>query len=220
MQENYILFLIILLVIVFIFLAAFVFFNGKNSTVKNLDSFEFTVDIVDLEYQFILETRGGITSLDIDWGDGTSESFENFAALNLSHIYNSPGFYTIKCTNVLADRFFNYIDEFAPINNKVTNAIFTNLQEIDILIIKDSLLTTLNIEGSTSLNNLELQGNTLTQEGIDNILTTFNNFGSTFTFGDGGIIDLSNQNPPMSPGPSGIAAKAGLESRGWTVKTD
>jgi hypothetical protein len=36
----------------------------------------------------------------------------------------------------------------------------------------------------------------------------------------GGTIDLSNQDPPTSPGPSGTAAKDELEIRGWTVLVD
>jgi hypothetical protein len=229
MEETWIFLIVIVLVIVFICLAAFVFFDKKTnvptpSPPEELDSFELTVDIdpSTLEYQFRVYRFDPVLSLDVDWGDGTTESFKNATSpLILVHTYDSQDLYTIKCTNSDVNGLLNYIDELAPINNKVTNAVVTNLTNMLFITIKDSLLTTLNIEGSKELVNLDLHGNELTQDGIDNILTTFNNFNTTFQIGtDGGTINLSNQNPPTSPGPSGIAAKAELESRNWTVLVD
>jgi hypothetical protein len=228
MEEILIFLIIIVLVIVFICLAAFVFFKGKNtptpSPPEELDSFELTVDINSstLEYQFKVYRFDPFLSLDVDWGDGTIESFKNVSSpLNLIHTYDSQDLYTIKCTNSDVNGLLNYIDELAPINNKVTNAVVTNLTNMLFITIKDSLLTTLNIEGSKKLANLDLHGNELTQDGIDNILTTFNNFNTTFEIGtDGGTIDLSGQNPATPLGPSGTAAKDELEERNWTVLVD
>jgi hypothetical protein len=234
MEEIWIFLIIIFLVIVFICLAAFVFFDKKTnvpaptpSPPEELDSFELTVDIDPsmLEYQFLVVRRNTFLSLDVDWGDGVIENFKNVnSPLILVHTYDTPEIYTIKCTNSNVESLINYIDPDIPplsITNKVTNAMVKNLKKMLEISILDSLLTNLNIEGSTILRKIELQGNTLTQEGIDNILTTFNNFNTTYGIGtDGGTIDLSNQNPPTSPGPSGIAAKNELESRNWTVITD
>jgi hypothetical protein len=229
MDEILIFLIIIILVIVFICLAAFVFFDKKTSIPspsppEELDSFELTVgvDPSTLEYQFKVYRMDPFLSLDVDWGDGTTESFKDVSSpLNLIHTYGSSGTYTIKCTNSNVNGLLNYIDELAPINNKVTTAVVNNLKILKFITIKDSLLTTLNIEGSTILVNLDLHGNNLTQEGIDTILTTFNNFNTTFQIGtDGGTIDLSGQNPPTSPGPPGIAAQIELASRNWTVLVD
>jgi hypothetical protein len=110
----------------------------------------------------------------------------------------------------------NYIN--LPINNKITSANLINAKEFKFITIRDSLLTTLDINGLNQLANLNLQQNTLTQESIDNILVTFNNFNTIGTAG--GTIDLSNQNPPTAPSATGLAAKTALESRNWIVLVD
>lgn len=216
--------LLIIITLIFIFLAAFIFFKNDSTplptpTVK--DNFDFNVDIVDLNYSFILAGQGENVSLTLDWGDGTIENYSDQSIYTFNHSYTNTGNYKIKLYDLNDSyvAFNNYIN--LPINNKITNVNLNNAKKFKFITIRDSLLTILDINGLDKLVNLELQQNTLTQESIDNILVTYNNFNTTYQIGtDGGTIDLSNQNPPTVPSATGLAAKTSLEYRNWTVIVD
>ena len=216
--------LLVVITLIFIFLAAFVFFKNDSAptpTPTENDSFELNVEVIDLTYEFLISSMGTLVSLDIDWGDGTTETYtEENSPLILTHTYSSSGNYVIKGTNV--KNYVNLSNYFsAPVVNKIKSVKINNMKILKVLTIYDSLLTNLTITGLKQLVEMNIQQNTLTQESIDNILITFNNFNTTYEIGtDGGTIDLSNQNPPSPPSASGLAAKAELESRNWTVIVD
>lgn len=225
MDTFLILFIVIILIIIFIFLGAFIFFKNTSNPTPPIpyvkDSFDFDVDIVDLNYSFRFTGLGTNVSLTLDWGDGTIENYSDQSVYILNHNYSNTGNYKIKIYNLSNTYriFNNYIN--LPINNKITSANLINAKEFFFIIIRDSLLTTLDINGLNKLVDINLQQNILTQESIDNILVTFNNFNTTYEIGtDGGTIDLSNQNPPTAPSVIGLAAKVALESRNWTVLVD
>ncbi len=215
---------VILLVLLFVVLGAFVFFKNSNNNVippESEDSFEFDVNIVDLNYKFLISTFASNISLIVDWGDDTIESFNgNIENVTLTHSYSTIGNYKIKITKLKNYvGISNYFDE--PVVNKITSMTFIKMQKLKFLTIRDSLLTDLNLNDSKEIVNIDLQYNTLTQESVDNILVSLNNFNTTYEIGtNGGTIDLSNQNPPMAPSAAGLAAKADLESRNWTVIVD
>lgn len=225
MNVFLILFIVIILIIIFIFLGAFVFFKNASNVIPPTpsvkDNFDFDVDIVDLNYSFRFTGLGENITLTLDWGDGTIENYSGQSIYIFNHIYSNVGTYKIKIYN-LSDTYsiFNNYDN-ASVIDKITNANLINATNFKFITIRDSLLTTLDINGLNVLANIDLQQNSLTQESIDNILVTFNNFNTTYEIGsDGGTIDLSSQNPLTAPSAIGLAAKTALESRNWTVLVD
>ncbi len=214
--------LLVVITIGFIFLAAFVFFKNDSTPIPTEnDSFELNVEVIDLTYEFSISSLGYLISLDINWGDGTTETYtEQDSPLILTHTYSSSGNYVIKGTNVKNySELNNYFS--VPVVNKIKSVKITNMKSLKFLTIYDSLLTNLDITGLEQLVEMNVQQNTLPQDSIDNILITFNNFNTTFEIGTAeGTIDLSNQNPPTPPSASGLVAKAKLESRNWTVIVD
>ena len=74
-------------------------------------------------------------------------------------------------------------------------------------------LTSLSLDGAVSLNELYVGYNPFSSETIDAILATVDGFG---TSGPGRSLDATGA---AAPGASGLAAKANLIARGWTVVT-
>jgi hypothetical protein len=153
MDEIWIFLLVIVLVIVFICLAAFVFFNGKTNT-PDVENFNLEVNITDNSINFNLRFEGD--SIKIDWGDGTIETYDikNKGIETISHKYNYDRLYIVKGYNASNITIFvsNYPQSGGDITGTISSLNFTNFKSLKEISFARENLTSIDI---TSLTNLE-----------------------------------------------------------------
>jgi hypothetical protein len=222
--------LIIFVVLVFIILGVTLFFKNKSESPAG--DYTLSINIVDKDIPVVLYLGVEIsTEITIDWGDGTEENVTVPVGVNpFSHSYteeNKSFNITLKNASNL-NAFANY-DIVSPTPtppssgvNKITSANVSNLTNLVYLLFPYTDLTTVNISGLNKLRFVGFKGSKLTVNSVNELIVTFNIFGTFPIGGDEGLY-LDSQNPvaiPTTGPPNGVAAKSALQGRGWTVETD
>ncbi|WP_431472544.1 BspA family leucine-rich repeat surface protein [Nonlabens sp. SCSIO 43208] len=80
-------------------------FIGFLSTAQTPDDFVFTVDM-NSNFLYSLNITG-TGSVNVDWGDGTSDTYTDPSNLNIAHVYSSSTIYTIIVSNSIESFKFN-----------------------------------------------------------------------------------------------------------------
>ncbi len=163
----------------------------------------------------------GSTSAFVDWGDGSDlEQIDNEGGsdqLVLNHTYASPGFYNARVGFVEPQLVTNAaINAPAPdptFTSWLFDASFAAWFNLDLNSQQIEELDVTNLPGLTQL--AMGGGNLLTSQNVDALLVTLDNAGL-----NNGFFDTTGQSPAAPPGATGLAAKASLEGKGWTVVTD
>lgn len=92
----------------------------------------------------------------------------------------------------------------------ITFISISNLTDILTVVLTNNQLTQLSATSKMSF--VDIGNNLLNSSAVDALLVSVNSFGTSSGF----LSTISNS----APGPSGVAAKAALILRGWTVNTD
>jgi Leucine-rich repeat (LRR) protein len=187
------------------------------------------------QMRFFLDVDGGDLSTDvgitfgvtgsmltgfIDWGEGAGEEefFNSDNDMEAHHTYSTPGSYEVRIRfsepldGVLS---MNQLwDQTAlPMTGIEFNEVFPNFTALDL---NSNAISELDVTNLPALDSLAMGGgNHLSSAAVDQILVDLDASGVT-----GGFADLSSQVPSAPPGATGLAAKASLQGKGWTVAND
>lgn len=99
--------------------------------------------------------------------------------------------------------------------NSLTTLDVSGCANLSVLSCSDNSLTTLDVSGLTNLYFLGCDNNSLNQAAVDQVLADM--VANNYTGGNSKYIDLRNN---AAPSASGLASKATLEGRGFTVFVD
>jgi len=231
MDYIWIVLIAVAIIVTFTLLSAFVFFKPSSNSSK-LENGEALISVNVIDHTIpvsIYLTSYSLTNVTINWGDGNIETVEvspvEFSSnqFQFSHTYNSNGNYNIKFSNASELRFIFNNDLGNPqiITNKFTSFKINKLTKLQSIALYSTSLTSLDISGLNQLYNLIILKSNLSTDSVNNILETFNSFG---TYGNTqsqtGSIYLNDQDPLAPPSGNGITAKNELLSRSWDVQTD
>lgn len=170
----------------------------------------------------------------IYWAPGEEQHFNLIANGNtydFSHVYNSLApqtvYLCIDTPKVLQDfelgfgpgdtvsvdnaRAIMGVNEWDSDDMNIYSLDLSGMKGLVQLFHSNTILTHINITGSVSLNDVQLNNNALTEASVDHVLVTLDQNGLS-----NGNVDLSG-GTNATPSAIGLAAKTSLEGKGWTV---
>lgn len=172
-------------------------------TLNAQQNVNYTFDVFFYEYH----------SLDVNWGNGSTENYINDDFSSPSKIYNQSIVYNVTLMPHENTKVTGISLQKIPVINIDNFGMFSN---INFFRIKDCKLTNFNVQNLGSLiSNIDFSYNNLSINNVSNILIKLesNNINN-------GRLDISNQTPAAPLNSVGLAAKTALLNRGWTVITD
>lgn len=196
--------------------------NGGGSTPPSTGSIVAVTNqsiLKPVTVDFISRNAGGGEQLNQDWGDGYESplTMQSGVYTSVSHNFLVEGVYTMNTTDLPGGQAGGVaaIGEIRILSGQVISFTIPDNAWLRNITLSGNPITTFTIPATqTGLMHLDLSSCNLVVDSTNAVLITTNDFGTS-----GGFIDLSG-GTNAAPTGAGLAAKAALIARGWTVVTN